>query len=48
MGERAVRMVIKLTAGALTAVLVLGGCATASAPRAEDAVTVRPAQIFSD
>ena len=42
------RAIIKWTAAAVTAVLFLGGCVTASAPRAEGATTVRAEQIFAD
>jgi len=42
------RAIIKWTAVAVAAVLCFGGCVTASAPRAEGATTVRPAQIFAD
>lgn len=42
------RAMIKWAAVAVTAVLFLGGCMAASAPRAEGATTVRPAQIFAD
>ena len=41
------RAIIKWAA-AVTAVLFLGGCVAAGAPRAEGATTVKPEQIFAD
>jgi hypothetical protein len=42
------RAMIKWAAVAVAAVLFLGGCMAASAPRAEGATTVRPEQVFAD
>ncbi|HEU5192527.1 MAG TPA: hypothetical protein VFX14_22835 [Methylomirabilota bacterium] len=42
------RVMLKWAAVAVTAMLLLGGCVTAHARRAEGATTVKPEQIFAD